>query len=78
MQKYLYRCEVCKAVICVDEDHGRIYYVDCCGTCQGWAYYEKIVIVPDPTKLYDMMAYCPTSEECKKDGNSNTGTNQKT
>ncbi len=78
MEVYLYRCEVCKVVICVDDDRGRTYYMDCCGVCTGWSYYEKIEIRSDPTKRYTMIAYCPTAEEGKANGNSDTRTDQET
>lgn len=46
MEVFLYRCELCGTVKIFDDDYGRIHYVNQCGDCKGWAYYEKVIIGP--------------------------------
>jgi len=55
---FLYRCDTCGAVKCIEGDKGRIFYEDCCGSCKGWSYYEKIV----SNNKYDM--FCNYVETC--------------
>jgi len=68
MEVFLYKCEVCSAVKCSEQNHGRTWYTKCAG-CEGWTYYEKIVAVADTTKFLVspnvVKFYSPTAEEYK-------------
>ena len=68
-EKWMYRCEFCGVAVFSNEDHGRLWYNDCCGICKTWTYYEKIVINP----IFDMFmnlqgyAFVVVDKEKKED-----------
>jgi hypothetical protein len=66
MEVFLYRCENCNSAKFFNEDHGRTFYVDQCNGCQGWSYYEKVVIRQTFDEWYTQI-YKFVLEE-KKDG----------
>lgn len=62
MEVYLYKCEVCGVCVFSNQDHGRVWYNDCCGICKTWTYYEKVVIHKIEHRY---VFYGPTAEEYK-------------
>ena len=76
MELFLYKCELCGVAMFATSDRGRVWYVDCCGICKTWTYYEKVVhCVLGSGKESHFGFYGPTAEEYKngiseKDGNT--------
>lgn len=80
MVVFLYKCEVCGVAVFSEQDHGRTWYNDCCGTCRVRIYYEKVVIQAiDPVfgisiNNVEFVAHLGD----KGNGDSDTGANQET
>lgn len=59
---WLYKCEVCGVAVFSNQDHGNVWYNDCCGICKTWTYYDKMVIHKTVFVNLEDFTKCPSED----------------